>query len=93
MSAADPISALLLRMSSQWSQLVALAAGAVRPEPERAASDVSHLTRDSFNTHKMMVVVTAAGKVGLAGRGDWGNEDTGRGRARSRGHGTRTGEE
>lgn len=60
--AGDPVSALLLRMSSQWSQLTALAAGVVRSEPDRS-SDVSHLTRDSFNTHKMLVVVTACGKL------------------------------
>ena len=62
-AAAGPVSALLLRMASQWSQLTALAAGVVQPQPDRD-SDVMHLTRDSFNTHKMLVVVTACGKVG-----------------------------
>ncbi|XP_037074666.1 ER membrane protein complex subunit 1-like [Pollicipes pollicipes] len=60
--AAGPVSAFVRRMTSQWSQLASLAASVVSGEVIQG-SDVTHLTRDKFNLHKMLVVVTACGKV------------------------------
>ena len=70
-------------MASQWSQLRSLAAGVVRPQPERAPG-LAHLTRDSFNTHKMLVVVTACGKVGPLGGSAQGGGGTDAGAGVSR---------
>jgi len=60
--AAGPVSALLKRLSTQWAQLTSLLASILTGDVIQSG-DVTHLTRDRFNLHKMLVVVTGCGKL------------------------------